>query len=203
MIQYDKVRTRLAVQFLVDSPYFHHHVVKLRSALRRPRALPFKGDADVLNELVLIGRQSSEALENLVEVAEVKRSDRNDYQREYMAAKRKRERLAVELEGALLGRTLTLDERAKVVAAQYKVWNKEKDQFLAARGDLPWTERNRVTKEFWDLKERELNQLIEEARQRGPVKRHPKRVVQIPAEPKGAFGAKLARAIGRAPNEPH
>lgn len=197
MIEYDKNRTRQAVQFLVDSPYFHHHVVKLRSALRRPRALPFKGEAEVLNELVLIGRQNNEALENLVEVAEVKRSDRNDYQREYMAAKRKRERLVVELESALSGKPLTLDDRAKVIAAQYKIWNKEKDQHLAAHADLPWVERNRVTREFWELKERELVQLIEEARQRGPVHKHPKRVVHVPPQPKTPFGKQLAAAVGR------
>lgn len=197
MIEYNKDRARRAVQFLVDSPYFHHHVVKLRSALRRPRALPFKGDAEPLNELVLIGRQNSDALENLVEVAEFKRSDRNDYQREFMAAKRKRERLAVELESLLTGRTLSLDERTKVVASQRVIWNKEKDQYLAKHADLPWLERNRATRDFWDLKERELEQLIEEARQRGPVKRHPKRTIQVHPKPRTPFGQQLADAVGR------
>lgn len=33
MIQYDLARARLAVQFLVNSSYFHHHIKKLRTTV--------------------------------------------------------------------------------------------------------------------------------------------------------------------------
>lgn len=201
MVTYNLDRARSAVQYLVDSPYFHHHVVKLRTASKRPRAMPFKEDSEVLNELVAIGRQSLEALENLIEVAEAKRSDRNDYQRQYMAAKRRRERLAVELEEALEGRKLDLRERIEVLQRQYKVWNKEKSAHLARAGgaQLGWNERNAAIKQFWDAKDAELLALIAEAKQRGPIHKGAaaKRVVRVPRpEPTTALGRKLAGVLG-------
>ena len=196
MITYDPNRARLAVQFLVDSTYYRQHVRKLSTAITRPRALPFRDDAEVLNELVIIGRQNAQALTNLLHVAESKRDGRNDYQREYMAAKRQRDRKALLLEELLEGRKLPHDYRVSVLQRQYTVWNKERDQFIAALGDASWTERNVQLRTFWERKEAELDELIEEARKRGPVVRKRKRVVvAAPPEPTSPFGQKLAGVL--------
>ncbi len=193
MITYDKGRAKQAVQYLVDSSYFRHHVTKLRNTVEKPRAMPFKDDAECLNELLIVGRQNLQAMENLIAVAEYKRGNKNDYQREYMAAKRQRDRKVLLLEELMSGKPVPAELRPKVLVQQYKVWNKERDN--AVRADLPWAERNQAIKQFWDTKERELDELIEEARKNGPVKRGPKRVVVVKQQPKTAFAEKLANAI--------
>lgn len=193
MISYDLARARAAVQFLVDSSYFHQHVRKLRGTVGKPRALPFKGEAEVLNELLIIGRQNPQALENLIEVAEFKRGGRNEYQRQYMAAKRKRDRKVVEFEERVLGKKLAPEAKIQVLHRQYAVWNRERDALLAKLGEVEWGERNERLREFWERKERELDALIEEAKSTGPVKR--KRVVNVAPTPRTEFGKKLAATI--------
>lgn len=193
MIQYDVARARQAVQFLVDSSYFHHHIKKLRNTVTKPRALPFKEDAEVLNELLVIGRQNVTAMENLISVAEFKRGGKNDYQREYMAAKRKRDRKVLELEELMTGKKLSNEQRTRVIKRQYDVWNKEREQYLSKKGDLAWAEKNEAIRSFWDLKERELDVLMTEARASGPVKRKYK--VEVAKTPKTGFGKALANAM--------
>lgn len=199
MIAYDLARARLAVQFLVDSSYFHHHIKKLRTTVEKPRSMPFKDDAEVLNELLTIGRQNPTAMENLIGVAEFKRSSKNDYQRNYMAAKRQRDRKVFELEELMTGKALTQDARTKVLRRQYEVWTKEKTAYLKAQGELAWTERNDATRQFWDRKEAELDALIVEAKANGPIKR--KYRVVVAKEPKTAFGKALVSAVTPSPNK--
>lgn len=200
MLNYDLERVRKAVAYLVADSYTPHHLRKLRSTVQRPRALPFKGDAEVLNELLVVGRQSREAMENLIHVAEFKRDTRNDYQREFMAAKRRRRAKAIALEELLVERKLGNTDRAFLIQKQEAVWNKELDQFLARAGDIEWRAKNDKRREFWALKERELDQLIEEAKNQPVVHRKaPKRVVVVPRpEPTTAIGIKLAQAQRRA-----
>jgi len=193
MIRYDAARARQAVQFLVDSSYFHHHIKKLRNTVEKPRALPFKEDAEVLNELLVIGRQNVTAMENLIAVAEFKRGGKNDYQREYMAAKRKRDRKVLELEELMTGKKQPKDVQAKTLKRQYEVWNREREQYLATKGDMPWVEKNEAIRAFWDRKEHELDALIAEAKAHGPVKRKYK--VEVPKTPKTGFGKALANAL--------
>jgi hypothetical protein len=193
MIRYDAARARQAVQFLVDSSYFHHHIKKLRNTVEKPRALPFKEDAEVLNELLVIGRQNVTAMENLIAVAEHKRGGKNDYQREYMAAKRKRDRKVIELEELMTGKKLSAETRVKVIQRQYVVWNRERDQYLSTKGDMSWLEKNEAIRSFWDRKEREIDALIAEAKASGPVKRKYK--VDVPKTPKTGFGKALANAL--------
>lgn len=189
MVTYDTQRAKDAVQYLVDTPYFQHHLKRLRSTVGRPRSLPFRGDAEPLNELLRIGRQNLEAMENLIHVAEFKRSDRNTYQRQYMAQKRARDHKVIELEQLLQGRKLNLDKRHAVLVKQYELWNKERDQFLAARSEEyeqdhdekpDWMTMNRFRQMFWDTKDQELDALIAEANKvlAGRVA-HRKRVVTV------------------------
>jgi hypothetical protein len=199
MISYDLTRARMAVQFLVDSSYFHQHVRKLRSTVGKPRALPFRGEAEVLNELLVVGRQNLQAFKNLIEVAEIKRDGRNEYQRQYMAAKRQRDRKVVEFEERVLGKKLAPEARLQVLQRQYATWNKERDAFLKSMGEVAWAERNERLKDFWARKEREIDALIEEAKVNGPVKR--KRVVKVAPTPKTEFAKKLTQAIQYPPSK--
>ncbi|MFM1990274.1 MAG: hypothetical protein RJA99_3231 [Pseudomonadota bacterium] len=199
MISYDLMRARMAVQFLVDSSYFHQHVRKLRTAVVRPRAMPFKADAEPLNELLVIGRQNVQAMENLIEVAQIKRDGRNDYQRQYMAAKRQRDRKVVEFEERVLGKKLAPEAKVQVLHRQYATWNRERDAYIKSMGEVTWTERNDRLREFWARKEREIDALIEEAKVNGPVKR--KRIVKVAPKPSTAFGEKLTKAIQYPPSK--
>jgi hypothetical protein len=161
--------------------------------------MPFKSDAEVLNELLTIGRQNIAAMENLIGVAEFKRSDKNDYQRNYMAAKRQRDRKVFELEELMTGKALGQSARAIVLRHQYDVWNKEKAAFIKAQGDLTWSQRNDATRKFWERKEAELDALTAEARANGPIKR--KYRVVVPKEPKTEFGKALVSAVTPQPNK--
>jgi hypothetical protein len=163
MIHYDIKRMRQAVQLLVDTPYFRHHLVKLRSTVLKPRALPFKDKLEVLNELLIVGRQSVEAMENLIQVAEFKRTDRNDYQRVFMANKRKRERKLISLIQARTGQTLSLDERLAALHAYSEAWRLEKEQFLQSLGAMTWEDKNLHTVSFWQLIDAEIDAAISDS----------------------------------------
>lgn len=193
MISYDLQRAKEAVQYLVDSSYFHHHVKKLRGTVEKPRSLPFRDEAEVLNELLLIGRQNVAAMENLIAVAEFKRGGKNEYQREYMAAKRKRDRKVFELEALMSGKPLNQTTKARVLKHQYQVWNKEQAQFLEPKNNLSWAQKNDAKREFWQRKEAELDALIAEAKANGPVKRKYK--VEVAKTPRTGFGKALANAL--------
>lgn len=198
MIQHDKVRAREAVQFLVDSSYFKHHLKKLRSTVVKPRALPFKGEAEVLNELLVIGRQSLEAMENLIEVVEIKRgdTDRGSYQREFMRAKRARDRKVLQLEALLLGaKPTSLAQAKEILTRQYEIWDKEKTSYLATVGDVDWETRNAHIKEFWRVKDDELEQLIVEARAQQQKTVTRKRVVSVAPPRVTNMGAALQEAL--------
>lgn len=197
MIEYNAERVRAAVQYLVDSSYFLHHTKKIRSTVKKKRAMPFKGEAECLNELLLLGRQSEAAMEALIEVAAFKRPGRNDYQREFMASKRRRDRKVLELEEILVDRQLGLDERNAVLLRQYDVWNKEKATMLAKLGEVDWTERNAAIREFWTAKESEIDALAEEAKKsmNKTVRRAKRVVLAEPPPPSTALGSKLKEAL--------
>jgi hypothetical protein len=175
MVTHNIRRTREAVQYLVDTSYFQHHLKKLRNTLKKPRSMPFRGELEVLNELLIVGRQSPAAFENLIKLAEFKRDDgRSSYQREYMANKRQRDRKVIQLEEMLTGKKLTLDQRLAVLRKQYLIWNKQRDALLKRNSDLSWLQRNEILKEFWASKEAEIEELKLAAAKPRPTK---KRVV--------------------------
>jgi hypothetical protein len=199
VIKYDLQRAKRAVQYLVDTSYFTHHLRKIRSTLVKPRALPFKDDSEVLNELLVIGRQNVQALENLIEVAEFKRDDKNEYQRKYMAAKRQRDTKVIKLEEMLQGKKLTLDERKNVLLKQYEVWEKERKAYLEAHQDMAWADRNAAIRKFWAKKEADVDELIHEAQNAQQKHKRPTKysVVVSKPEPKTVLGQKLKRALDK------
>lgn len=190
MINYDHNRAKTATQFLVDDSYFAGHVRKLRTFVGKPRAMPFKDKAEALNELLVIGRQNLQAMENLISVAEQKRDDRNEYQRKFMAKKRARDRIVIAIQETRLGRKMTLDERKDALISQYKAWEHDKNVELERYADATWEERNDVKNQFWEQIDAILPEVLEEAKvQFAPVAR--KRTVEV--QPKKASGAlKLA-----------
>lgn len=184
-MRYNLQRTRAAVQFLVDTPYFAQYTKRLRNVVERPRALPYRGEEEVLNELLVVGRQNRRAMENLLDLAEFKRDTRNDYQRQYMAQKRQRDRKVIELEEFLVDRKLSLEDRRKALLRQYGVWNKEKAQLLERAGEITWEQKNQLVKEFWQAKDREIEALLAEAHRQAQREVHRKRLVRVlPPAPK-------------------
>ena len=192
-IVYDIRRAKQAVQFLVECSYCYHHIKKLRNTVEKPRSMPFKDDTEVLNELLVIGRQNMQAMENLIAIAEMKRGGKNDYQREYMATKRKRDKKVLQLEELMVGKPLTPTEKSMALQYQHAVWTKERGEFLKKQPDMTWLARNEVVREFWDRKEQELDKLILMAQERTPPKR--KRHVIVEYIPKSGFGQALSGAI--------
>lgn len=184
-MKYDTERARAAVQYLVDTPYYPHRVKGLRTEVQRPRALPYKGEEEVLNELLVIGRQNLQAMENLIAVAEYKRNrTRGDYQRQYMADSRRRHRLAVQLEERRTGRKMDLDERVNFGQEIQDIWMSERDVYLAKRRDAFFIQfkeepthedtRNFIA-QFWEQKEKELQFMLNEP----PSKEHNLRNTRI------------------------
>ena len=167
MIEYDVARARKAVQLLVYVSHFDDYVKTLKKHVAKPRAMPYKGDKEALNELLKIGRQDLGALERLIEVAAFKRDDKAtkavEYQRQFMAQKRQRDQKAIHFEEMMKGKKLSLEERRQLLIKQYEVWNKERDQFLSTQGDVSWKERNALIRDYWKMKEDEMNELIKEA----------------------------------------
>ena len=167
MIEYDVARARKAVQLLVYVSHFDDYVKTLKKHVAKPRAMPYKGDKEALNELLKIGRQDLGALDRLIEVAAFKRDDKNtkavEYQRQFMAQKRQRDQKVIQFEEMMKGKKLSLEERRQLLLKQYAVWNKEREQFLGMHADASWKERNVLIRDFWKMKEDELNDLIKEA----------------------------------------
>lgn len=202
MIEYDVSRATKAVQLLVNVNHFNDYVKTLNRHVARPRAFPYKGDNECLNELLVIGRQNKKALDNLIEVARFKR-DNNDrkaqYQRDFMARKYARDKKAIQLEEKFQGRRLKLEERRQLLLKQYDVWNKEKTEYIAMHGEMSWKEKNTVISDFWKLKEQELDQLLQEA-DKAQVKHElnkKKRVVVVNPPKETAMKSALKKALDR------
>lgn len=174
MLSYDPERARQAVEFLVRCGAFPQYVKGLRSTVSRPRSLPYKDDAEPLNELLVIGRQDMQAFENLLALAEMKVGTRTDYQREYVAARRARERKALQLETILAGKPLTPDERREALYRFYGMWNKDRDDYVKTREaewvvehneEPSWQAKNTFLKEFWAQVDADLDGMLVEAEQ--------------------------------------
>lgn len=161
-MQYNVNRAKEAMQYVVRSPYHSQLWRKIQAAAKKSRALPFKDEQEPLNELVHIGRQKYEALDNLYKIVQQKRRGKTDYQREFMAAKRRRDRKFVRQQELVLGYKLDYDARRLALVAQYEVWHAQRDALLAKNKDVSWDERNDIIREFWAGVEQELDAAIQE-----------------------------------------
>lgn len=203
MVKYNLRRAKTAIQLLVDVAHFNDYINTLKKNVARPRALPYTGEKEVLNELLIIGRQSMVALNNLIDVAAHKRNTpeekKGSYQREFMAAKRKRDQAACKLEELLTGKKMDLDQRHKFLLKQYAVWNAEKEEYLSQHGELSWKERNEAIKVFWETQDEFLRDRTEEAMriQERHAKNKQKRVVEVKPPRQTNMKEALRRAIDR------
>ena len=161
-MQYDVNRAKYALQFVVKSPYHSQLWRKVEAAAKKPRAMPFKDDQEPLNELVHIGRQSKAALDNLRVIIDRKRKGKNDYQRQYMEAKRRRDRKFIKLQELILGHAMTTDERRRALVEQYEHWHQGRDELLARLSEVSWDERNARLRDYWADIERDLDEALTE-----------------------------------------
>lgn len=205
-MKYDLERARLAVEFLVNARYFPQHVRGLRAAIKKPRALPYKDDEEVLNELVVIGRQSEQAMENLIAVAKFKRKDdRGEYQRKFMKEQRDRWRKVYRLEERVTGRKLGLDERDRLAKEAQAQWLEERDAYIQTRTeqlriqhDAEPTHEDRLAfiSQFWANKDAELDAMLAEPpAQEHRIKRKKRVVVVQSTEDDTAMKAALKKLI--------
>lgn len=179
MISYDTQRAQAAVQFLVDDPYAQARAERIRNASKRPRSLPFRGDAEVLNELVIIGRQNPQALENLIEVAFAKRDyDRNEYLKRHTYARRARERKRVRIEEMVLNMKLSVDGRKDLLLRVYDEWNTNRDRYVEQRAEEYRKEhgkephcliRNQFIADYWQQVDAELDRMLKLASKHAPT----------------------------------
>ena len=162
--------------------------MKIAAVVRRPRALPFKGDAEALNELVKIGRQSADALQNLFAIAEFKRDDRTAYQRQYMAQRRERERKVIRIEEWATDRKLTLDQRKDLLHKRYAEWESKRSkhtaklhaQFKRENNREPtWQETQSFVRDFWVAVDLELARMMDEIQRVESSPKRAKRVVKV------------------------
>ena len=165
MITYDLKRAKLATQYLVNATFSSHHIRKIWTAVGKPRSLPFKNDLEHLNELVLIGRQSVQALKNLLELVEFKRDDAAAYMREFMRAKRARDSKYILLLEYEKGEKFTQTEKRQILIEKYFHWNEEKRRFLERQGNLSYEEKNAALKLFWVEQERGLDEKLTRIRE--------------------------------------
>lgn len=199
MITYNHDKARQAVQFLVDDSYFAGHVRKLRNFVQKPRSMPFKDEAACLNELLAIGRQNPQAMENLIDVAEQKRDDRNEYQRKFMAKKRARDNIVIKVQELKLGKKLSLDERKDVLLVQYANWETEKDAEIARYPDATWEERNEIKRQFWDQIDTVLPEVLEAAKEEfAPVVRKKKIELVKPVSKNSVVKLAMLKALADA-----
>jgi hypothetical protein len=163
MIEYDLKRAKLAVQFLVNATFANHHIRKIWTAVGKPRSMPFKEDMEHLNELIKIGRQSEQALNNLLELVQYKRGDAATYMREFMRAKRARDAKYLAFWMLENGKKLDRDEQRKVLIEKYFEWHAKKREFLEPYGNISYEERNALYKMFWSEIDKDLTAKLEKA----------------------------------------
>jgi hypothetical protein len=159
-MQYNVNRARHALQYVVRSTYYSQLWRKIQAAAKKPKSMPFKDEQETLNELVSIGRQKYEALDNLYKIVQQKRRGKSDYQREFMAAKRRRDRKFVLQQELVLGTKLDYDARREALLQQYQVWHAQRDELIAKNAGLSWEDRNELVRKFWADVEEDLDQAI-------------------------------------------
>jgi hypothetical protein len=133
------------------------------------RRVYFEGDKAILNPLVSVGVQAPHKLHQLWGIISTKRMElpkfkRNEYQRGYMLAFRRRLMLARQVEETVEGRPLSAEEWRKRKVALHSAWAKQRTAYIKSKGELTWTERNAAATEFWSTLDANLNRMLKEAK---------------------------------------
>lgn len=144
-----------AVNFLIDAPNYSALIQEMTRIIERwdTHPMAYGGHLACLNAMLDVGLHDRQAFERLVQLIEEKRKAhpkmrRTDYQRNLMRDRRARLAKALALHEASFGplRGAARITEAKAIQAR---WDKAKREFLAARGQLGWAQRNEATGEFW------------------------------------------------------
>lgn len=206
-VKYDVGRATEAVQFLVNDPYAVNRYKTLRKAITQPRRLPYKDDAEVLNELIVIGRQSPIALEKLIAIVEFKRNlSEKTYMASFMAASRKRVKDALRVQEIMAGVAYNAEERYEAERKVKELWTAEKMSFIEeaerkyveATGEeaLPYDQRIEVNKAFWAKIDAELVDMKERAEALSVTIKAPKKYKVV--VDKKVLDSEIARKLNEA-----
>ena len=189
----DKAKIAEGLSLLVGTKSFAQRVRQINEIVDgwEDTPLVFAGVLEPLNSLVDVGLANREAMDKLIDLAKAKRaqvptSKRVDYQRALMKEKRDRLFRAIELEELVRGATIRGEARRKYMLDIQSMWMKERNAFIAAKGELNWKQRNESAGEFWQQVDAKLASDLAEAKSlldRPPMKH--KRVAEVsPPKPK-------------------
>lgn len=159
-----------AVNFLIEAPNYAALINEMTKIIETwdTHPMAYGGRLACLNAMVDVGLHNREAFERLVKLVEDKRKllpsvRRTDYQRDLMRERRARMAKALELHELQFG---TVRGAARMQATQdiQTRWSRARSQFLAAKGEMSWLERNEATREFWESIDRNLDINLAQAR---------------------------------------
>lgn len=167
-----KQRVVEAVNHLINAPNYASLINEMTRVIETWDTQPmvYSGYHAVLNAMIDVGLKGRAAFERLVKLIEERRKlvpavRRTDYQRELMQQRRAREAKALELHELREGR-LHGARRAQALADLRARWAEERAEFIEAKGELSWKERNAAAGEFWEMIDRNLDINLQDARRR-------------------------------------
>jgi hypothetical protein len=165
-----------AVNYLIEAPNYAALINEITKIIETWDTHPmvYGGKLTCLNALIDVGLQNREAFERVVKLIEEKRRllpkiRRVDYQRDLMRERRARMAKALELHEALHGQLRGAARMAQMQAIQDR-WAKARDNFLAGKGEMNFTQRNDAIREFWEGIDRNLDKNLADARKERKVK---------------------------------
>jgi hypothetical protein len=155
-----------AIKAALDLLINHHEYHKLRKDVEKLVDIEngvFTGDLNVLNVLVYIGRENSNKLARLWEIADSKRRSNKGrkvaYQQAYMRARRSRETKAVKLEEALRGRAMTPDEKKTLRQQVHTIWMLRREDMLSGF-EGSGRDKNELVAAFWEEVDSSLDKAL-------------------------------------------
>lgn len=168
----DKQKLVRAMNYLIAAPHYAKLINEMTRTIERWDFHPmvYGGKLEMLNALLDVGLENREAFERLLALIEAKRkltprTKRADYQRKLMRARRARLAKAFELAEMTAGK-LDADARKEREAALLTSWQASRDQYVTESGATTWDDRNKSTREFWEIVDRQLDANLQLARRK-------------------------------------
>lgn len=168
----DKRKIVQAMNHLIVAPNYAKLINEMTQIIERWETHPmvYGGKLEMLNALIDVGLENRDAFEKLLKLIEDKRrlvpqTKRTDYQRQLMRERRARVAKALELAELTSGK-LTTTQRKEREAALTDRWRQARQEFIDAKGELSWAERNAASNEFWDMIDRQLDANLRKARRK-------------------------------------
>lgn len=166
----DKQKIVRAVNYLIAAPNYAKLINEMTGIIERwdTHPMAYGGKLDMLNALLDVGLENRDAFEKLLKLVEQKRklvpqTKRTDYQRQLMRERRARVAKALELAELTSGRLSAGDRRDREKALMDR-WRQARREFIEAKGNLSWAERNEASTEFWNMIDRQLDANLQQAR---------------------------------------